>query len=216
MKQKTKQPNQAGFTLIELMVVISLMAVLMGILTLDFNSSRGERNLVLAKNETITNLRKVQGYILSSRSIDDGTPIKYYIVTFNLNALNYTVDAIDNNLVYHSATETIPLPSGLKIARINSIEHGIGGGDVLGGGTADETDLACMQVIFSAPFGKMYAQGAMSGYTCDSSITAKLTDPVQAATLSQNTARIYLSQVNIPLPSPYIEIVPTTGQMTTH
>ena len=88
MKSKTQQidsrfNSQAGFTLVELLAVIAIMTIIMGALVIDFAGQRGRRNIVLAGNEVVTNLRKVQSNILSSKNIPGGAPAKYYIAEFN-------------------------------------------------------------------------------------------------------------------------------------
>lgn len=207
MKQKLEKNNsQAGFTLMELITVLAITTLVMGAVVLDFNRQRGLRNIVLAKNETITNLRKTQSYMLSSRNISAGVPAKFYIVTFEMGQSNYTIDAVDNDYVYHPSLETISLPSAVSLSSLTV-------GDPVGGN--DEVPPSpCLQVIFSAPFGKMYTNGTDN---CDSSIANILKDPVQLAQISQKTAKIYFSESSgagsggVP---PHVEIVPITGQMS--
>ena len=70
MKQKySKTKYQLGFTLIELLVVISIMGILATLMIVNFAGQRVSRSLLLAKNETVTNIRKVQSYTLSSKNI---------------------------------------------------------------------------------------------------------------------------------------------------
>ncbi len=232
MKQKTdKFKSQAGFTLVELLAVLAIMTLIMGALVLDFASQRGKRNLVLAKNETATNLRKVQSYMLSSKNLPTGEAVKYYIATFNSGATSYTIDAVDNNYVFHPGIETVNLPSLVSITDIKIVPNSItrspsgkdlapekGGSDLLGGFIGgDSSSYKCMQIIFSAPFGKMYTNGSS---TCNKSISDVLKDPVQRAALSENTAQIYFSDSNGgdqgQKAESYLEVVPITGQMTTY
>lgn len=214
MKQKAdKIKSQAGFTLIELLAVLAIMALISTALVIDFSNQRGPRNIVLAKNETITNLRKVQSYMLSSRNIPpDNTPAKYYIATFNRNLttkkevqFSYTVDAVDNDYVYHPAIESISLPNSVTISNL-TINQPVG---VKG----EPLEYNCMQIIFSAPFGKIYINGSD---VCDDSIVNILKDPVSLAELSENTANIYFSEPTGSVTDAHLEIVPITGQMSAY
>lgn len=228
MKQKQdKTISQAGFTIVELLAVLAIMTLLMGALVLDFASQRGKRNIVLAKNETITNLRKVQSYTLSSKNLPTGESVKYYIATFSSGSNSFTVDAIDSDYVFHPAVETIALPTAISIESITTIDNKdsdqgtkseVAGGGVIrdiSTGIADDKQgvYKCMQIIFSAPFGKIYTNGSSS---CGSSVINSLRDPVQRAALSEKTARIYFNETseNVARAESYLEVVPVTGQMT--
>jgi prepilin-type N-terminal cleavage/methylation domain-containing protein len=260
MKQKFKSNfGQAGFTLVELIVVLAMMTLIMAVLVVDFSRQRGQRNLVLAKNETVTNIRKVQSYMLSSRNIAVGVPAKFYMVTFNTSTPHsYKIQAVDSDYEFHDNIEIIYLPSSVSISDLRLVtpppgqeskgggtsgggefegngkddqgdqgkEFDLGGGaeaqvedggDSDGGGEAPAppgtTAYPCMQVIFSAPFGKMYTHGAE---TCDESIADVLKDPVLLSQVSEKTARIYFSESTGGSPQTYIELVPITGQLTVH
>ena len=224
MKQKQdKTISQAGFTIVELLAVLAIMTLLMGALVLDFASQRGKRNIVLAKNETITNLRKVQSYTLSSKNLPTGESVKYYIATFSSGSNSFTVDAIDSDYVFHPAVETIALPTAISIESITTIDNKdsdqgtksevAGGGVRIGISESTKSGYKCMQIIFSAPFGKIYTNGSSS---CGSSVINSLRDPVQRAALSEKTARIYFNETseNVARAESYLEVVPVTGQMT--
>lgn len=203
MKQKqAKFGNQKGFTVIELLVVLSIMVMLATVIIIDFNRQRGARNLVIGKNETITNLRKVQNYILTARNITTSTPAKFYIVTFQSGNNYYTVQAVDDTYTYHDNLETITLPSGLNFSSIRVAPPDGSGDDV-------KVSYPCLQVIYSAPFGTVYTNGAL---TCDSTIAALLSDPVSIAGLSQGKADLYFG-INGVESSGYVEITPFTGQI---
>lgn len=195
MKQKSaKITRESGFTLIELLVVLSIMVILSTVIVIDFNRQRVQRSRIIAKNEIVTNLRKVQGYTLSSRNISDNVPAKFYILTFRSGASNYTVEAVDSNYQFHGALETINLPNGVTFEALKI-------------GT---TSYNCIQVIFSSPFGKMYAHAAS---TCDSTIAATLQDPVLLSQVNQQTVNLYFyNHATVPQ---YVSLNPITGQITT-
>lgn len=223
MKPKSQQINsqfnsQAGFALVELLAVLAIMTIILGALVIDFAGQRGRRNIVLAGNETVTNLRKVQSKILSSKNISDGVPAKYYIAEFKPGETKYTVQAIDNNYTFYDNLETISLPSKVSIS---SMEINLPEGDqIIQKETTDsievkkETEsLKCLQVIFSAPFGRMYTNSANK---CGSTIVDTLKDPVRFAELNQNTVKIYFSESSGTASQSYLELAPITGQMTVH
>lgn len=200
MKQKQgKFYNQFGFTIVELMVVLTIMVMLATVIIIDFNRQRGARNILIAKNETITNLRKIQNYILTSRNISTGVPAKFYIATLQSGATSYTIQAVDNTYTFHDNLETVNLPSDLSFASLR----------IAPSSQSKPVSYPCVQVIFSAPFGTIYTRGAL---TCDSSITTILSDPVAIAGLGQNKTDIYFAIKGV-AQSSYIEISPFTGQM---
>lgn len=202
MKQNSKQfKRQTGFTLIELLVVLGIMVLMTSIVVIDFNRQKAVRNIVLAKNETVTNLRKVQSYMLSSRNISGDIAAKFYIVELYKGSTNYTVNAVDSEYNYHSTLETISLPNGVNFDSLT------GGPQVKG----ETIYYDCVQIIFSAPFATMYARGTQK---CGSDITDILRDPVQLASLSQQT--VYLNFQGIPGTegAKYIQVSPITGQIT--
>lgn len=234
MKQKSnKIDSQAGFTIVELLTVLAIMALIMGALAIDFAGQRGRRNIVLAENETVTNLRKVQSYMLSSKNISPGIPAKYYIATFQEGATNFTVQAIDKDFKYHDNIETVTLPSKTNISTLaipykdekqqylqpfgQDFSEEDGGGKptiiVVDGEKVEAESFGCMQVIFSAPFGKMYTRGATK---CYESIANILRDPVQISQLNERRTYIYFSEVSGTNTNSYLELEPITGQMTIH
>ena len=196
MKQKlSKIQSQAGFTLVELLAVLAISSLLLGALVIDFAGQRGRRNIVLAKNETVTNLRKVQSYMLSSRNISSGVPAKYYIATLAAGSSSYTIQAVDKNFVYHDNIETINLPSKVNTSMLAvlSEESDTSGESInlqIGDDTVKALSYNCVQVIFGAPFGKMYTHGSDR---CNSSIAEILKDPVQISQLNEKSTYVFFS-----------------------
>ena len=175
MKSKTQQK---GFTLIELMTVIGIMIAISLMVVISFNRQRVNRNVVIAQNEMVTNIRKVQSYVLSSRNIPGAGAAKFYVMTFTGNSRTYTVHAVDANDVYTSQPlETITLPDDIFISELMSNGSG-------------QQKLDCMQVAFAAPFGQMYIDFSED---CTSSIVNRLKDPVQLEAQANKTASISLT-----------------------
>src|SRR4051812_25570648 len=90
--------KNSGFTLIELMVVVGIMGLITGIFLINFNRLQGPRNLKIAQNQLITDIRRIQSYTLSSRNVSTtGQPARYYIIKFETQSpASYKIQAIDN------------------------------------------------------------------------------------------------------------------------
>ncbi len=213
MKQKySKTKYQLGFTLIELLVVISIMGILATLMIVNFAGQRVSRSLLLAKNETVTNIRKVQSYTLSSKNIFEDVPAKYYVIHFESGSGIYYIDAIDNTYKYHSITdkgalpgvlESITLPgdlyfSDLRVALSTDPE-------------GKSQSYRCLDIIISTPFGKMYASG--QDFNSDEKRCTKfdpsiLQDPIELTKLGQ-----YRAYLDFPNSTTSIQINPATGQV---
>lgn len=178
MKQKLTKQN--GFTLVELMVVISIMALLMGALILNFNASRASRSVVFAQNETVTNIRKVQSYMLSSRDISDGLAAKFYYIKFTKGQPTYTIGAIDKNFSLHENLETVTLPGGVTISDLKFVQ-------------ATDNTHQYMCVLFSAPFGKMFF---VKDDSCSSNLLAVAQDPTTLYELNDASVEVVLAPNN--------------------
>ncbi len=212
MKQKQNNLNhsnnrQGGFTVIELLVVLSIMVVIATVVIIDFNRQRNSRSIVLAKNETVTNMRKIQGYMLSSRNLPSGEAAKFYIAEFNMNGGStvgqFNVHAVDNDFVLHRNLETIKLPSGVRYKnfKIDPTSKG------------DPVAYQCLQIIFSSPFGKMYVNGSAN---CNNNIEQTLMDPVALSTLAQRRAYLELDSGFVTQNTPYVVVNPISGQISTN
>ncbi len=138
--------KQKGFTLIELIVVIALMAVIATLFLANYNGLRGPRNLKLAQNQMTTNIRKIQSYTLSARNVTVGGTVaaKYYVVQASANSNQYTIQTIDTNYVLNSAQETVSLPNGISISSIQYV-------------TPDNVTntASSIQVAYAAPYAKV-------------------------------------------------------------
>ncbi len=153
----------AGFTLIEMLVVISILGILLGIVVLDFSRQRQTRGLNIAQNEMVTNIRKAQSNSLFSRNIEGQKPVQYYILKFSTSAPDrYFMEAISDVKVAPrlNQVETIRLPqnifiSAIRIRRpappyISQIENS-----------------NCALLAFKLPFAKTYVNNGCfgSGFT---------------------------------------------------
>ncbi|MBL8029793.1 MAG: type II secretion system protein [Candidatus Doudnabacteria bacterium] len=126
-KQKTYKDlyEQQGFTLIELMVVLSIFLVILGVLLANLAGLRTARNLKIAQNELVSNIRKVQSYSLSSRALNGTQAVQYYLLKFDTT----TPDRYFIQAIYDASTspklvtnvETIFLPQSVRLASSSAI-----------------------------------------------------------------------------------------------
>lgn len=165
------QKNSVGFTLMELMVVLTISVFLFTAVIVNINSQRAPRDLKIAQNEMVSNIRKAQSYSLSSRNLPSGLPAQYYLIKFDLTKPNqYTIQAIFNvsSSPQLQDFETIKLPTNVKISSI-SISQRLQA-------PSTQTPSSCALAAFAAPYGKVIfndecnPSGTMSSpYTIQSS-----------------------------------------------
>lgn len=113
------QRPQQGFTVIELLVVIAIMGTILGLVLANYNQERSTRNIKISQSEFLTNLRKIQGYALSSRTLNGTTPVQFYIMRVDTTTLSYQIQAIYD---YYTGTpklatlETVNFPQYISFA----------------------------------------------------------------------------------------------------
>ncbi len=152
MKQKLK-----GFTLIELLVVISIMGVLAGVIIANYAGQRSGRDLRIAANQLVTNIRKAQSYSLSSRTLNGTTPVQYYILRFDT-ATNtqyyiqgmYNVKTTPPRL---QNAETINLPTGITVSNV----------DIIANGTQLSPSPSCVLIAFQLPYARILNNSGCAG-----------------------------------------------------
>ncbi len=149
-KNKTSGSADLGFTLIELLVVIAIMGTLVGFMIINLGQQSGARNLKIAQDLLVTDLRKIQSYTLSSRVLPNGQPAQYYLMKFDLSKPDqYTIQGVydmenttNGRLV---DVETVHLPQQVTFDPISPTA------------TANPTLTAknCLLLAFQAPFAKV-------------------------------------------------------------
>lgn len=177
MKFQTKINLQKGFTITELLVVISIMGVISTLVIAGFNQTRGRRDLRIAQNELITNIRKVQSYMLSSRDLPNGEKALFYVMRFEEGTNTYTIGGVSEDEFFPDL-ETVSFPNLIELNRMR----------IIGQAT---TSVNCAHIIFSAPYGKMYID---STGNCDEAVLDILEDPAQLITRSDRQLDMILRE----------------------
>lgn len=152
--QKKLFGNLTGFTLLELMVVITIMVILTTALVINLNSQKANRDIKIAENQIVSDLRKVISYTLAARVTPSSQTAQYYVLKFDLSTpTKYYIQAISNasSNPTMELVETLNLPSGIRL----------GGGTpiVISQRVAAPSSMSligndCALVAFAAPFGK--------------------------------------------------------------
>jgi prepilin-type N-terminal cleavage/methylation domain-containing protein len=110
--------SQKGFTLVELLVVIAIMAVLATIMVINLTGQRLKRDVTIAQNQLVSNIRQAQSNTLSARQLSPGQSVLYYLLKFNLaSSSQYTIEAIYNGASGPQLqdVQTITLPPNIVI-----------------------------------------------------------------------------------------------------
>ncbi len=109
----------AGFTIIELLVVLSVMGILITLIVANLAGQRSNQKLKIAQNELVTNFRKLQSFTLASRNLPDGQSVQYYILKFDLSKPDrYTIEVLYDVLSSPglASVETVFFPEGIRLA----------------------------------------------------------------------------------------------------
>lgn len=160
---REKRLKYNGFTLIELLVVVSIMVILTSAMVINLNGQRAARDVKIAQNELVSNLRKIQSYTLSARLSAGGQYVQYYFIKFDLNKPNqYTLQALYNasSAPALQDIETIYLPKNIRLSAgsNNCSGSGIQSAFCLSRPVNPATQIpnSCALAAFAAPFGRVF------------------------------------------------------------
>ncbi len=173
---QVKKLKNDGFTLIELLVVIFIMVTLTSVFLVNFGSQSGPRSLTVAKNNLVSNLRRMQSNAISSKDSTVTAPAKYYSLT--LNSLigsynNYGLKTYDSsNVVTNLSTEQLIAPVIVKQISVTK---------------SDSTTLnpTSIEIFFSVPFARMLLTTSGGGASND-----KIRDAVVTITLGRTDSTL--------------------------
>jgi prepilin-type N-terminal cleavage/methylation domain-containing protein len=119
------QKSGAGFTIIELLVSISIIVILSTLIVVNLAGLRINQKLKIAENELVTNLRKIQNYSLSSRVVGNNQAVQYYLLKIDLsNPHQYTIQAmhdVGTAPKLDANVETVYLPAGVRFSRVGPV-----------------------------------------------------------------------------------------------
>lgn len=154
LREKNSGRN-GGFTVIELLIVITIMTMLLSVIMLNVSSGRADRNLDIARNELVTNIRKAQSYTLSSRVVAAGQSGQVYIIKIDsLNPDRYFLQAIYS--VNSNPTlvnmETIQLPPNVVFSNTTPI--------IINRNVVPlSQSYPCGLIAYKTPFSKLFLNG---------------------------------------------------------
>ncbi len=173
VKNRKLSYNNLGFTLIELMTVITIMVILAAVMIINLAGQRTSRDLNIAENQLVSYIRQAQSYTLSARILPNGQAVQFYVLKFDLsNPTQYTLEAIYNVSSSPQLTDiqTINLPANIQIAAITPGAYPIvidrtAAGDTFYTSAGISTPLqtiaagGCALLAFAAPFAKVIFNG---------------------------------------------------------
>jgi prepilin-type N-terminal cleavage/methylation domain-containing protein len=149
--------NSAGFSLIELLVVLAIMGGVLLALSINLNSTRNSRDLNIAENELVSNIKKAQSYTLSARALPNGQLPSYYVLKFNLNQGQYFLQSIYNTTSNPKLIdiETIYFPKNVILGSVGLMPPS----------NITVNPNSCLLLALKLPFGRFYANGVNTADT---------------------------------------------------
>lgn len=155
----TRRLHEAGFTVIELLVVLAMMGVLAGLVVANHAAQRVPRDLKIAQVGLMSNLRKIQSYTLSARNISDVRAAQYYVLKFDTaTPKQYTLQALYDvtSSPKFVTLETVRLPEGIRLAVTDPIvvSRPVG---------ATPVRPSCALVAFKLPYARTFVSEGCTG-----------------------------------------------------
>lgn len=144
------EKDQRGYTLIEVLVAVSVFAILATISIVNIRITNRNEDLRLSSQEFVLHLREAQSMAMNGRQQNNAVPPGYGVYIGNTceSGCQYSLFSdIDGDYKYSSGDKSVTaysLPSSVQIIRINN-----------------GTEQAPYSIGFSAPNGKSYFQGAL-------------------------------------------------------
>ena len=127
-KKYKKYLTQAGFTIMELIVSIFIIALISGILVVNYRGASQRSNLINVVQKAISDVKLAESYSLGSKEYDGAMPAGGWGIIFSLASPDsYIIFADENNNQQYDIGEadsakggkTIILPSGVSLDSIN-------------------------------------------------------------------------------------------------
>ena len=148
MKQISIKKKSFGFTLVELIIVIFIMALLSTLSIANFHNGQRQRAVAIAADTVSNALLNAQNFTLAGKKTNNANAscravAAYYVNFFTASPTTFSLYAL-NNCLTNDTIETYTLPANTRI-KTNGLK--------LGGSTA-QTQLG---VIFVPPFATLKA-----------------------------------------------------------
>lgn len=124
--------NFRGMTLVELMIVVSIIAVMSTVFLYNFNSSRTEKNVEMASREVAAAFREAQNYALTGSQGVAGTIPCQYRISWAGSAYTITYRYLDSNNRCNQETvlRTYTLSNGVTFYNSNNFNFSLPHADV--------------------------------------------------------------------------------------
>lgn len=126
----TRSANLMGFTLIELVVSISIIGLVTGIFLANYHSTNKQSELTMAAQRLVSDIRLAQSYSLGSKEYGGSVPSGGWGAHFDRVSSpgSYKIFADSNgNKAYDSGEDdkdkggqTVNFPAGVRVAEINA------------------------------------------------------------------------------------------------
>ncbi len=141
----TGNSNSSGFTLIEIMVVLAIMAIIMGIVIFNIGSQRQNSALLRSAQKLSLDLRRVQNYTLSTKGFKSvGIPCGWGVHFNGAGSTSYIIFADLASAVNCSDRDFIRASDGSEDFENANLESGI----IMSGLSSSLSD-----VVFTPPQG---------------------------------------------------------------
>jgi prepilin-type N-terminal cleavage/methylation domain-containing protein len=156
--------SQNGFTLIELVVTISIMALVLSLTLANLNGTELNRNNTIAQNVFISDMHKIQTFSLNSADYTPGViPASSWSVHINSSTpTSYDLQVTDNNLISNTKVySTTNLPKKITFSTLQVI--------TAIGSCFDANDLV---INFTVPYGRILM--SYTGTSCSNGVVTSV------------------------------------------
>lgn len=167
--------HSKGFTLVELLVTLTILAVFYGLIITNFSYWRGPQYVKVSGNELATTINRIHSSALSARSVANN-PAKYYIIklTSGVAEKSYVLQAVSagsSGDMFTDPLETMQIPGGAYIQSLRVADKSA---------PPTITTPSCVQIVFSLPFGRTYIDGGCTFGTGTGQTIAKTQSQLDA------------------------------------
>ncbi len=173
---QVKRLNNKGFSLIELLVVIFIMVTLTSVFLVNFGARSGPRSLTVAKNNLVSNFRRMQSNAISSKDSTATAVAKYYSLSLSSIAGSSNIYALKTYDSLNSATtlSTEQFIAPVVVKQISVLK-------------SDNSVMypTSIEIFYSVPFGRVLLSSTGGGASND-----KIRDAVVTITLGRTDSTL--------------------------